>query len=159
MNRNMKVLVCSAAVMLLVGCGLLPVNERIPKRTLGVGSGPELVFKRPVAEVIPELVGAVATGQNGRVGSELVFWSYKLRDGKEVLFHACAELDGVDCVGRSALICPSGTPLPIFSRSLPGEVRRLECKAYGQAAVGDLRPNCLDFEFETSLLAGLSSCP
>lgn len=138
---------------------MLPVNEPVPKRELGVSSGPELVFKRPVEEVVPELAGAVATGQNGRVGSELVFWSYKLRDGKDVLFHACAELEGVDCVERSTMICPSGTPLPIFSRSIPGDVRRLECRAVGQVAVGDIRPNCADFEFENSLLAGLSSCP
>jgi hypothetical protein len=143
------------------GCSVAsrPVRDDLPGRTMGVSKGPELVFDQPVESVMPALAGATPTGQNGRVGGELVFWSYRLQDGREVLFHACAELPGVDCTARALLVCPAGQPTTLQTGSISGEVRELQCRAIGQAAPGDLRPNCLDSEFSSALVLGLVSCP
>lgn len=131
----------------------------MPERTLGVTQGPELVFKRPVAEVAPELASATATGINGRVGSELVFWTYRLTDGRDVLFHACAPVGDVDCARRETLMCARGTPRKLVDYQASGDVRRLNCQPIGTAAPGDLRPGCSDYEFESTLVVGLSACP
>ena len=56
-----------------------------------VKQGPETVFDRPPAEILPALAGAKATGENGRVGPELVFWGYEHDDGRRVFFFACAQ--------------------------------------------------------------------
>ena len=52
---------------------------------MGLRQEPSTVFSEPVERLVPELEGATATGQNGRVGGELVFWGYKLRDGKRAI--------------------------------------------------------------------------
>lgn len=148
-----------AMLLVLIGCSAPQTATREPARTLGVTRGPELVFLQPVDSVVPLLAGATATGQNGRVGGELVFWSYRLTDGREVLLHACAPLEGVDCVARTRLICPAGEPQPVQQAELSGEVRHLHCRPVGQAAPGDLRPNCTDTEQQRPLQVGISSCP
>lgn len=156
-----RILILAIALQLLAGCStpVQPATEALPTRTMGVTKGPELVFLQPVEAVLPLLAGATATGQNGRVGGELVFWSYRLADGRDVLLHACAELEGVDCAGRARLICAAGEPRPLQTQALSGEVRRLQCSAVGQAAPGELRPGCSDTEFSSPLVVGVSSCP
>lgn len=158
-NKIVQALWSGSVVLLLVACQVQPVADRIPPRTLGVDLGPELVFNRPVAEVIPALAGATATGHNGRVGGELVFWSYRLADGREVLLHACADLEGVHCAERAARICPAGLPQPILSAAESGTIRELECRAIGQAGVGDIRPLCADAVVVNPLVIGLATCP
>lgn len=152
--------VLAAAVLLLASCSSSPVRElRPPPRTMGVMQGPELVFQRPVGEVLPGLAGATATGVNGRVGPEFVFWTYRLNEGREVLFHACAPMSGVDCALRETRMCVRGTPRRLAGREATGEVRRLNCQAVGVGVPGDLRPGCSDNEFESTLVIGLSECP
>lgn len=164
MNRKMALAgAMGVAALSLLGSGcavaLRPVRDDLPVRSMGVSKGPELVFDQPLESVMPALAGATPTGQNGRVGGELVFWSYRLQDGRDVLFHACAELPGVDCAARAQLVCPAGQPTTLHTGSISGEVRELQCRAIGQAAPGDLRPNCLDSEFSSELVLGLVSCP
>ena len=50
--------------------------DELPARTMGVTQGPETVFEQAPGDFIPELGGARPTGENGRVGYELVFWGY-----------------------------------------------------------------------------------
>jgi len=159
MNKAMMLMLSAGGTMLLLSCQAPEGEVRAPKRTMGLRQGPELVFKRPIEEVIPELAGASATGNNGRVGPELAFWSYRLADGRNVLLHACAEIPGVDCLARADMICPAGRPQVILGNTAQGDVRRLECRVFGTAAPGDLRPNCSDFEFENPIRLGLASCP
>lgn len=159
MVRTGGMVAALGCVMLLVACESMPVEQRTPERALGVAQGPERVFKRPVAEVATELAGATATGVNGRVGPELVFWTYRLNDGREVLFHACAPVGEVDCALRETRMCARGTPQKLRDYQASGDVRRLDCQAIGTAAPGELRPGCSDFEFESELVVGLSQCP
>lgn len=153
-------LLATGLASVLGACSSLPPpQDDMPARSMGVTRGPELVFDQPVDAVMPALAGATPTGQNGRVGGELVFWSYRLQDGNDVLLLACAEIAGVDCAARAKLVCPAGTPTTLQTASSSGEVRELQCRAIGQAAPGELRPNCLEDEFSSPLLVGLVSCP
>jgi hypothetical protein len=155
--RNSSIVV---AMLAICACSSLPPpSDPLPARSMGVTRGPELVFDQPVEAVMPPLAGAVATGRNGRVGGELVFWSYRLQDGSDVLFLACAELEGVDCAARTQLVCPAGTPTTLHTGSMSGEVRELQCRAVAQVAPGELRPNCLEDEISSPLVLGLVSCP
>ena len=81
-------------------------KSTIPERQMNVRQGPETVFDRPPAEILPALAGAKATGENGRVGSELVFWGYEQNDGRRVFFFACALRPDFDCATRVPAICP-----------------------------------------------------
>lgn len=161
MERHLCCCLLAGAFLLLAACTTTtPARElRPPPRTLGVTQGPELVFGQPVEAVLPELAGATPTGVNGRVGPELVFWTYRLNNGREVLFHACAPMPGVDCALREARMCARGTPRRLAARLATGEVRRRQCQAIGTAAVGELRPGCSENEFESELVTGLSECP
>lgn len=164
LNRNTSVPLRASGlawVLLAVSAcsSLPPPNDPLPARSMGVTRGPELVFHQPVEAVMPALAGAVATGRNGRVGGELVFWSYQLQDGSDVLFIACAELEGVDCAARTQLVCPAGKPTTLQTSSISGEVRELQCRSIAQVAPGDLRPNCLEDEITSPLTLGLVSCP
>lgn len=148
------------AALASVACSTLPpLKDPLPERSMGVTKGPELVFDQPVDAVMPALAGAVPTGNNGRVGGELVFWSYRLQDDSDVLFVACAELEGVDCAARAQLVCPEGKPAFLQTSSISGEVRELQCRAVAQVAPGELRPNCLEDEIVSPLFLGLVSCP
>lgn len=159
--RRAALPVSATGVVLLLGACMSPPTPRDdpPARSMGVTKGPELVFEQPVESVMPALAGATPTGQNGRIGGELVFWSYRLQDSRDVLFVACAQLEGVDCAARTRLVCPAGEPVVLQSGSISGEVRKLECRAIAQAAPGDLRPNCADSEFSNPLVLELVSCP
>jgi len=160
-TRFAAVSLVTAFALAFGGCstGALRAPAEQQGRSVGVTKGPELVFDQPLDVVMPALAGATPTGQNGRVGGELVFWSYRLQDGRDVLFHACAELSGVDCAARAQLVCPAGVPRALETGRTDGDVRDLQCRAIGQAAPGDLRPNCLDSEFSSPLVLGLVSCP
>lgn len=148
-----------AASVLLTACASHAPAPREPMRTMGVSRGPELVFAQPVDELMPILQGATATGRNGRVGGELVFWSYRLADGRDVLLQACAALEGIDCAARSQRVCPAGLPQPLQGLELSGEVRHLHCRPVGQAAPGDLRPNCTDLERTSPLQVAVVAYP
>lgn len=66
-----------AGLLVLGACQSSGVRQ-LPERTeVGIG-GPERVFSRPVAEIVPLLQGARRAGPNGRAGPELVFWGYEL---------------------------------------------------------------------------------
>ena len=142
------------AALVLVACA--PI-ERIPPRTLNVSGGPERVFDQPVTEILPQLEGATATGVNGRVGNELVFWGYQLRDNSSAHLFACAQLDNVNCEARINAICPGGSQ-EVTRTEVKGLVRYRDCSAVGIANVGDLSPNCNDRERNDSLLVGLAQC-
>lgn len=131
-------------------------SERVPERSMNVTSGPDLVFDRPVTDILPALGDALATGRNGRIGNEMVFWGYRLRDNREVNLFACAVLEDVDCEARISAICPGGNELIRVEE--PGTVRHMNCTAIGVAAPGDIRPNCTDFESSDALLVGLMQC-
>ena len=64
-----------------------------------------------MAEILPELAGARATGVNGRVGNEFVFWGYQLDDGEQAWLYACALVDEVDCPQRRTEVCDEGFEL------------------------------------------------
>lgn len=129
------------------------------ERQMNLEQGPDSVFDRPVSELMPELDGAAATGQNGRVGNELVFWSYRLSDGRDIFFYACAEGAEPSCEERRRLICPApqAATLVRADRS-SGLVRNVECRAFAIAAIGDVRPGCRDEERESGLAVGLVQC-
>jgi hypothetical protein len=145
------------ALLALLVLGACTPIERIPPRTLNVSGGPERVFDRPVAEILPQLEGATATGVNGRVGNELVFWGYQLRDSSSANLFACAQLANVNCEARISAICPGGSQ-EVTRTEVQGVVSYRDCRAVGIANVGDLSPNCNDRERNDSLLVGLAQC-
>jgi hypothetical protein len=127
------------------------------ERTLDVTQGPETVFDRPVAEIVPALEGATATGENGRVGNELVFWSYRLADGRPVYLFACARLPDVNCEERIQDVCLTPTTV-LDSGETSGKIVRRQCREIAVVAPGDTRPGCIDTIADVSLAVGLVSC-
>lgn len=127
------------------------------ERQMNVRQGPETVFDRPVGELMPQLVNARATGQNGRVGGELVFWGYQLADGSTSYLFACAQIPGIDCEERITKICPVLTEVQARAE-YHGEVVRRSCREVCIAAPGDLRPCCDDRPQQSPLAIGLVSC-
>jgi hypothetical protein len=132
-------------------------QEEIPQRQMNVRQGPETVFERPPAEIFPVLEGAKATGENGRVGAELVFWGYEQRDGRRVFLFACAAGPDVDCATRVPAICPLPATV-LETRETNGKTVRRNCRTVGVVTPGDLRPGCDDRPATASLLAGVVSC-
>lgn len=129
----------------------------IPERQMNVRQGPETVFDRPPAEILPALTGARATGENGRVGPELVFWGYEQGDGRRVFFFACAPRPDLDCAARVPAICPVTTTV-LETRETSGTQVRRNCRNVAVAAPGDTRPGCEDRDESTNLAVGLVSC-
>jgi hypothetical protein len=129
----------------------------IPERQMNVRQGPETVFDRPPAEIFSVLEGAKATGENGRVGAELVFWGYEQRDGRRVFLFACAIEPDVDCATRVPAICPAAASV-LETRETNGKTVRRNCRTVGVATPGDPRPGCDDRLTNASLLAGIVSC-
>src|SRR5690606_41975316 len=112
---------------------------------------------QPAENVMPRLTGASPTGENGRVGGELVFWGYRLAGGSPVYFFACAMLDHVNCDERIAATCPTGTT--VLERGAPSaEAVRRRCREVAIAAPCDVRPGCTSMTFETPLAVGLVTC-
>jgi len=130
-----------------------------PERQTNMRQGPETVFDRPVSELFGELKGATATGDDGRVGNELVFWSYRLADGRSAYLYACAPTEGVDCAQRRLAVCPTGNAATLIrADEVSGKVRNLKCRSMAVAAAGDRRPGCKDSESESNLAIGLVQC-
>jgi hypothetical protein len=127
------------------------------EREMNVRQGPDAVFDRPVGEIFSDLSGAEATGENGRVGNELVFWGYELSGSRQVFLFACAMLPGIDCDARMRSVCLRDTVL-IRSTEAQGKVRRLECREVSIVGVGDVRPGCTETEAATQLAVGLVQC-
>jgi hypothetical protein len=132
-------------------------QEEIPERVMNVRQGPETVFERPPAEIFAVLDGASATGENGRVGSELVFWGFELRDGRRVFLFGCARRPELDCATRIPAICP-GTTTVLETGEASGKTVRRECRNIGVVRPGDARPGCDDRLESTNLAVGLVSC-
>lgn len=128
-----------------------------PERVMNVTQGPETVFSVPVASILPALSGARPTGENGRVGLELVFWGYEQTDGRDVYLFACVPDANVDCDARVPSICTSGTRL-IERGQADGAVVRRQCRNVSVAAPGDRRPGCADRVESTPIAVGLVSC-
>jgi hypothetical protein len=141
----------------LVAVCVLQATAQEPKRQMGVRQKPDTVFAQPVDTVLPELAGATATGENGRVGRELVFWGYKLGDGRPVYLFACAPSDVVNCEERVQLICVDRTTV-LRSTTVGGDVTRRVCSETAVVAPGDTRPGCVQNEQTTDLAVGLVSC-
>lgn len=160
MNNSVCVLTVKSSIVataLIFLCASCAPVARIPSRSMGVNAGPETVFEQPVAEVFAPLSDAVATGNNGRVGNELVFWEYQLANTSKVNFYVCIMQEEINCEARIRAICPAGGS-EIDRRVIPGNVRHLNCRAVGIANTGDLRPNCDDSETLDDLLAGILQC-
>jgi len=146
-----------AGVALLTICVSCTPIERQLQPSMTVTSGPDRVFDQPLGEIFPELENAIPTDNNGRVGNELVFWSYKLEDNRQVNFFGCAILDNVDCERRIRAICPAGGE-EINRTVTPGGVRHLHCRSIGLAGTGDLLPNCYDDTQMSDVIVGLVQC-
>jgi hypothetical protein len=127
------------------------------ERTMNVRQGPESVFDEPVTGLFAELDGARATGENGRVGYELVFWGYSLADRRNVFLFACAMLPDVDCEQRREAVCPTGGAV-LARTQVVGKVRRLSCRSVSVDAPGTLRPGCVDTERDQPLDVGVVQC-
>lgn len=151
-KRLAPTLACGLSVLLI-----LVTPARAQERELGVRQPPEAVFDLPVHEVMPRLTGASATGENGRVGGELVFWGYRLADGTQVYFFACAMLYGVNCDERASAICPTRTIVLERGRHAGQAVHR-RCQDVAIAAPGDIRPGCTSNTYEADLAVGLVTC-
>ncbi len=133
------------------------VAQQAPERRMNVRQGPETVFDRPPAEILPLLTGAKATGENGRVGSELVFWGFAQANGRNVFMFACAPSPEVNCTERVALICPAGGTV-LDERQSDGNIVKRDCRNIAISAPGDLRPGCEDREANEGLVVGVVSC-
>ena len=153
----LKMGICGLAIIGATACTQIEPIERLPQRTMNVSGGPERVFDEPVDTILSELAGAVATGSNGRVGNQLVFWEFRLQDNSRANFFACSEGEGVDCNRRIRQVCPGGGE-ELLRKDASGLVRHLDCEAVGIASVGELFPNCTDSEKSEPLLVGLVQC-
>ncbi len=152
-----KIGICALAIIGATACTVIQPIERLPQRTMNVSGGPERVFNEPVDTILSELAGAEATGNNGRVGNQLVFWEFRLQDNSRANFFACAQNDSTDCDRRIRQVCPGGGE-ELLRKDTSGLVRHLDCKAVGIASVGELFPNCTDSEKDEALLVGLVQC-
>jgi hypothetical protein len=124
---------------------------------MGVRQGPETVFDQSVSQLLPELSGAIATKENGRVGNELVFWGYRLADGGRAFMFACAPLDNVDCAARAREICPTITYI-VRSERANGDVTHRYCHNIVSTRQGDTEPGCTMTEQTADLDIGLARC-
>lgn len=145
--------------ILVVFLGLVACStpERLPPRSMGVSAGPDKVFDQSVDAIFPELAGAMPTGNNGRVGYEMVFWEYQLADGSNANLFTCVNQPEFNCEARLDRICPAGGQE--MARTLsPGQVRELQCRAVGIVGPGELLPSCTEDENINELLVGLMAC-
>lgn len=146
MHRLLNV-ACIALVAALAGCQSIaraPEPPALPQRIVSDIGSPQRVFERPVPEMVPGLQGARASGPNGRVGTELVFWGYELEGSGPAYLTACAFLPDAECEARLAKVCPSGAIEVLARHAESGKVRYLDCQAIGVASPGDLTPTCAD---------------
>jgi len=135
----------------------LPSLGQEARRQMNVLQGPDSVFAEALVQIFAELAGATATDENGRIGNELVFWSYQLTDDREVYLVACVMLDDVDCAERESRVCRTETR--VISRSTsPGLVHELNCRSIATVGPGDIRPGCTDRERSQDLAVSLVTC-
>jgi len=127
------------------------------EREMNVTQGPDSVFDRPPAEILPALAGAKPTGENGRVGSELVFWGYEQTDGRPVFFFGCAQVGEVDCAERVQAICPVNTVV-LETQQTSGNIVQRNCRSVVVSGPGALHPGCNDLKASVGMLVGLVSC-
>jgi hypothetical protein len=127
------------------------------ERRMDVKQPPDAVFSEPVSSLLPQLAGAKATGENGRVGNELVFWGYKLDDGRRAFLFACAPTADVNCDDRVPMICLARANV-LTTGAASGNVTHRQCHQLSSAKVGDVRPGCFDTVESLSLSIGLVSC-
>ena len=151
----MRLMMCALAF--LVSIALPAENGVAAEREMTVRQGPETVFDVPVGDIFPALSGATATGDNGRVGNEFVFWGYRLTDGGEVWFYACALVAGVDCNERRRAVC-DGAGDVLAERADMGRAVDRRCSGIAIVGAGDLRPGCTDVAVESPLAVGLLAC-
>jgi len=142
---------------LVAVCSLGAALVAAQERTMDVMQTPEKVFAEPVAALMPELAGATATGENGRIGAELVFWGYRLGDGRAAFLFACAQREDVDCESRVPMICAARTTV-LRTGSAAGKVVHRECRPMTVVHPGDTRPGCVDKTENAPLTIGLVSC-
>ncbi len=145
-----------AIVSLSAALGAAAQTE-VPAREMNVRQGPDSVFDRPPAEILPSLAGAKATGENGRVGRELVFWGFEQPDGRRVFFFACALRPDLECGPRIAAICPATTTV-LETQEASGKTVRRRCRSTAVVGVGDVRPGCDDRTESAGLSVGLVRC-
>ena len=126
------------------------------KREMTVHQGAERVFSQPVSQIEPALEGAKATGRNGRVGNEFVFWGYRLASGKSAFLYACLPAAGVDCLARRALICDHDLSV-ISEHEARGAVQKLDCRPVCQPEQ-TATPCCTGGEVQLGLVTGVVSC-
>ena len=126
-------------------------------REMNVTQGPESVFDRAPSDILPALADAKATGENGRVGRELVFWGFEHADGRRVFLFACAQRPDVDCTTRVSAICPVTTTV-IETREASGNTVRRTCRNVAVVSPGEVRPGCVDRAESTSMAVGLVTC-
>lgn len=127
------------------------------ERSMDVKQAADSVFTSPVSSLLPQLAGATATGENGRIGNELVFWGYKLGDGRPAFLFACAPKVDVNCDERVPLICVARTNV-LTTGSANGNIVRRQCRQLAVTQVGDVRPGCVDKVENVPLSIGLVSC-
>ncbi len=127
------------------------------ERRMDVKQRPDAVFSEPVSSLLPQLAGATATGENGRIGNELVFWGYKLGDGRRAFLFACAPGGDVNCDERVPMICLA-RPNVLTTGAANGNVTHRQCREIASTKVGDLHPGCVDTVENVPLSIGLVSC-
>jgi hypothetical protein len=156
MRKRLAIAIVIALASL--GCAFgAAAQQEAPERQMNVRQGPETVFDRAPAAILPALEGATATGENGRVGTELVFWGYEQRDGRRVFLFACAVGPDLDCMARVNAICGTTTTV-LETREASGNTVRRNCRSVAVSSPGDVRPGCDDRVENASLAVGLVSC-
>ena len=144
------------AVSVIAGA-VSTASSQEPQRQMNVRQGPDSVFAEAPDQIFPELAGATPTDQNGRVGDEVVFWGYRLADGREAYLVACAMVRDVDCAARERRVCEDGSTVLARGTS-PGLVRQVSCRSIATVGVGDIRPGCIDTEQTEELAVALMAC-
>ena len=148
---------CVSLIGTTLLCAWAVDAARADEREMNVRQGPDTIFDRPVTEIMAELSDAEATGENGRVGNELVFWGYELADGRQAFFFACAMIPSIDCDERRRSVCLGDATL-IRSAQARGKVRHVVCRPVTVVGVGDLRPGCTSTDSASDLAVGLVQC-
>jgi hypothetical protein len=123
--------------------------------TYSISQGPESVFDQPLADIFPDLSGAARTDESGRRGAELVYWGFRLADGKSVMFYACAPGAGVDCGDRGASICRN-TGRVLKTATASGKITRKSCTRLCDVTMG--KSCCTTEETPATLAVGLVEC-
>ena len=157
---SIVVLICgvfSASLLAQTETGNRAEPKPPPQRSMNVSQGPDTVFDTDVANIIPQLKGAVATRENGRIGNEMVFWGYRLANGDQAYMYACAPLKDVDCIMRRQMICPVETRL-IAESNQSGQISHFKCSAVCNANAPTVLPCCKELMEQNTLMVGLVGC-